>query len=81
MVIQILFSFTRNGGPKHVWGMNDALDNIVLACNKEVKERWDEVDHPDGEEPVLLPPLSCHWLKHSFATRCCEAEMNSNALQ
>ena len=35
----------------------------------------------EEENPVTLPPLSCHWLRHSFATRCCEAEVNPKALQ
>lgn len=33
------------------------------------------------EEPTTLPPLSCHWLRHTFATRCCEANINPKALQ
>lgn len=72
---------TRNGGPKHVWGMNDALDNIVRDCNTQVMREWEETDHEEEENPVTLPPLSCHWLRHSFATRCCEAEVNPKALQ
>lgn len=64
-----------------MWGINDALDNIVRDCNKMVLEEWEEVEHQEGSSPVLLPPLSCHWLRHSFATRCCEAEVNPKALQ
>ena len=72
---------TRSGGPKHVWGINDALDNIVAACNKEEKEKWAEDGSPEDAPPVLLPPISCHWLRHTFATRCCEANVNPKALQ
>lgn len=71
---------TRNGGPKHVWGLNDALDNIVAACNHEATARWEE-SMDSEEEPTTLPPLSCHWLRHTFATRCCEANINPKALQ
>lgn len=42
---------TRNGGPKHVCGLNDALDNIVKTCNHEITTRFEE----DSE--------GCGWLK------------------
>lgn len=72
---------TRKGGPKHVWGLNDALDNIVKACNHEIITRVEEDSGEDQETPVTLPPLSCHWLRHTFATRCCEADVNPKSLQ
>jgi len=28
------------------------LSFLRRVCDKEVKKRWDEVDHPEGEEPV-----------------------------
>ncbi len=72
---------TRGGGPKHVWGLNNALNNIVAACNREVMARWEEESNGDGEMPVTLPDLSSHWLRHTFATRCCEARMEPKAIQ
>lgn len=72
---------TRGGGPKHVWGINDALKNIVVACNREVMAKWDEQSNTEANPPVMLPELSCHWLRHTFATRCCEARMDPKAIQ
>lgn len=72
---------TRGGGPKHVWGINDALKNIVTACNREVTIKWEEESSSTGDLPVTLPELTCHWLRHTFATRCCEARMDPKAIQ
>ena len=72
---------TRNGGPKHVWGLNDALDNIVKTCNHEITTRFEENSEESSEPPLTLPPLSCHWLRHTFATRSCEADVSPKSLQ
>ena len=72
---------TRSGGPKHVWGINNALKNLVKACNREVMVRWEEESNSEGDLPVTLPDLTSHWLRHSFATRCCEARMDPKAIQ
>ena len=32
-------------------------------------------------EPVLLPPFSCHHLRHTFCTRLCEADMHIKVIQ
>ena len=74
---------TRNGRPKHGWGLNDALRNIVAECNREVMAQWTEEFALTQEDthPVLLPDLSCHWLRHTFATRCVEANINPKCLQ
>ena len=72
---------TRNGGPKHVWGLNNALKNIVKACNKRVMTEWEEESKAKDELLVTLPELSCHWLRHTFATRCCEARLDPKAIQ
>ena len=34
-----------------------------------------------NSEPVLLPPFSCHVLRHSFATRLCEMEVYYKTIQ
>ena len=72
---------TRYGGPKHVWGLNNALKNIVKACNKRVMDEWEEGPAAENDMPLTLPELSCHWLRHTFATRCCEAKMDPKAIQ
>lgn len=35
----------------------------------------------EGREPLLLPDFSCHHLRHTFATRLCEAESNLKVIQ
>ena len=35
----------------------------------------------EKREPVLLPHFSCHHLRHTFATRLCEAESNLKVIQ
>ena len=38
-------------------------------------------NHCGEEEPVLLPPISNHILRHTFATWMCEAGLNVKAMQ
>ena len=54
----------------------DKLVNIcfVLDCN-------DEVLLKEEDDPVLLPPFSCHTLRHTFTTRLCEAGVNIKVIQ
>lgn len=35
----------------------------------------------EGRNPILLPNFSCHHLRHTFATRLCEAESNLKVIQ
>ena len=32
-------------------------------------------------DPVLLPPFSCHSLRHTFTTRLCESGINVKVIQ
>ena len=43
--------------------------------------KWEEESSSTGDLPVTLPELTCHWLRHTFATRCCEARMDPKAIQ
>ena len=54
--------------------LNKALDRIVRNCNLDVIEKG-------KRDAVILPPLSNHWLRHTFATRMVEAGMHPKALQ
>ena len=57
--------------------VNTAIKRIVNSYNaEEVLEAKKE-----GREPVLLPVFSCHHLRHTFATRLCEAESNLKVIQ
>ena len=35
----------------------------------------------ERREPIILPNFSCHHLRHTFATRLCEAESNLKVIQ
>ena len=34
-----------------------------------------------GREPVIIPHISCHHLRHTFCTRFCENETNVKVIQ
>ena len=45
-------------------------------CNSAVLDNT-----PEGSTPVLLPHFSCHVLRHTFATRLCEAGISLKFVQ
>ena len=49
----------RFGQPQHQGTLNKALRRIIRDCNDEVLMKQDK-------KPVLLPPFSCHTLRHTF---------------
>ena len=69
---------------KNKWGLvpnpqsvNAAIKRITASYNAEevvaaAKEK---------REPIILPPFSCHHLRHTFATRLCENETNLKVIQ
>lgn len=64
----------RFGDPQHQGTLNKALRRIIRDCN-------DEAFLHKKEMPVLLPPFSCHILRHTFTTRMCEAGVNIKVIQ
>lgn len=68
------FIFVNRFGSVHHYGtVNKAIRRIVRDYNDEalLKE----------ENPVLIPNFSCHNLRHTFATRLCEADINLSVIQ
>ena len=63
----------RFGGVQHYGTVNKTIRRIIRDYNDEalLKE----------ENPVLIPNFSCHNLRHTFATRLCEADMNLKVIQ
>ena len=55
--------------------LNKALKRIVRDCNAEL------LDQSNGNPKTLLPRFSCHSLRHTFATRLCEAKVNMKVIQ
>lgn len=66
----------RFGDAQHQGTLNKALRRIIHDCNLEVL-----ANNPDDNPPVLLPDFSNHTLRHTFATRMCEANLNIKAMQ
>ncbi len=56
--------------------LNKALERIMRDCNLAILEK--QGMDPD---PVLLPHISCHILRHTFATRLCESGVNLKVIQ
>ena len=66
----------RYGATQHQGTLNKAIRRIIRDCNDEVLTRYRGKD-----DPVLLPPFSCHSLRHTFTTRLCEAGVNVKVIQ
>lgn len=66
----------RFGTPHHQGSLNRALQRIIRDCNFEVLDKEDI-----NTNPVILPNFSNHWLRHTFATRMCEAGVHLKAIQ
>ena len=64
----------RFGHPQHQGTLNKALRRIIRDCNDAVLSRGSGND-------VLLPPFSCHTLRHTFTTRMCEKGLNIKVIQ
>ena len=67
----------RFGNVQHQGTLNKALRRIIRDCNYDVIEK----NKDENDDVVILPPFSCHSLRHSFATRMCEANVNIKAMQ
>ena len=64
----------RYADVQHQGTLNKAIRRIIRDCNDEVLLKGDK-------DPVLLPPFSCHSLRHTFATRLCESGINIKVIQ
>ncbi len=67
----------RFGLVQHQGTVNKALRRIIRDCNYDEFDRCEKT----GKEPRLLPHFSSHVLRHTFATRMCEANINPKAVQ
>lgn len=65
----------RFGNVQNQGSLNKALRRIIRDCNDEILEK------AKGREVTLLPPFTCHSLRHTFATRMCEANVNMKVVQ
>ncbi len=67
----------RYGEVPNPGSINRAIKRIVSSYNA------DEVlkAKKENREALILPDFSCHHLRHTFATRLCEAESNLKVIQ
>lgn len=67
----------RYGNVHKANGLNRAIRRISEDYNliEEVKAKR------EGREAVLLPPFTCHHLRHTFCTRLCETTTNIKVIQ
>lgn len=63
---------TYDGMPYTPSAINEAIERVRVACNKEETE----LAKKENREPVLIPHFSCHSFRHTFCTRLCEVETN-----
>lgn len=66
----------RYGSVMNQTVLNKALRRITRDTNDAILE-----NKKDDEDVLLLPPFSCHSLRHSFATRLCEQSVNLKTIQ
>lgn len=64
----------RFGNVQHQGTLNKAIRRIIRDCNDEVLDKGEK-------NQVLLPPFSCHSLRHTFTTRLCESGVNIKVIQ
>jgi len=57
--------------------VNREIHRIINAYNEHEKLKALE----ENREPELLPHFSCHYIRHTFCARLCEADMNIKAIQ
>ena len=65
----------RFGNTQHQGTLNKAIRRIIRDCNDAVLLKAAD------DNPVLLPPFSCHSLRHTFTTRLCEEGVNVKVIQ
>lgn len=72
------FIFTnRYGNLYNPQAINRAIARIINSYNMEEKEKV----RIEKREPVIIPHISCHNLRHTFASRLCETETNVKVIQ
>lgn len=63
----------RFGRPQNQTMLNKTLRTIMKRCNEKIME--------EKLDKTFLPRFSCHSLRHTFATRLVEANVNMKAIQ
>lgn len=81
------FIFVSDRGVVYSKGkLNSVISRIVSDCNAYVlaqkKKKTDDSSREVSDDNlILLPHFTCHTLRHTFATRLCEAKVNIKVIQ
>lgn len=67
----------RFGGPLHQGLINRAIKRVCESYNAEEERNA----LAESRKPFLLPPFSCHHMRHTFCSRLCEKETNVKIIQ
>ena len=70
----------RFGECQHHSTINKGIDRIIRDCNEEQLAKC-ESGTIKPKNLILLPKFSCHSLRHTCATRLCEAGINMKVIQ
>ncbi len=71
---------TKHGNPVGCSTFNNMMNRVVKKINEDKKLEYDK-NNVDEEERFWFERVFMHALRHTFATRCIEAGMNSKVLQ
>lgn len=67
----------RYGNIHNPQTINRTIKRNMVAYNEQEMEAADK----ENRDPILIPPFSCHNLRHTFCTRYCENETNLKVIQ
>lgn len=72
------FVFLNRDGKTH---NSHSIDRAIKRILRDYNDYEVEKAEKEGRKVLSLPDFSCHHLRHSFATRCNEKEMNMKIIQ
>ena len=57
------------------------LDEIIRKAIRDYNKQETAIASKEEREPHFLPHFSCHTLRHTFASRLCERDVNVKVIQ
>ena len=72
------FIFTKENGTVYTC---TRLDNVLAKVVRDYNKQETFLAEQEGREPLLLPKISNHILRHTFCTRLCERDVNIKVIQ
>lgn len=58
-----------------------AVNRAIARITRDYNEHELDLAEKEKREAQLLPPFSCHNLRHTYCTRLCEVETNIKLIQ